>query len=90
MNNWRKLFRFSLLNMLAAFVPLGMLLWVLDAWLRQRMLNAAEAFLLSLMALSSMIGTMLGGGSGFMIGLIVGLALFVLGIPLLAILFPPT
>lgn len=86
MSDWKRLFRFSLLNILAAFVPLGALMWVLNAWLRLRTIKPAEGLLLSLMALSAMIGTILGGGKGMMAGLIVGFGLYVFAIPLLALL----
>jgi hypothetical protein len=39
------------------------------------------------MALSAMIGTILGGGKGMMAGLIVGFGLYVFAIPLLALLY---
>jgi hypothetical protein len=90
MSDWRKRFQFSMANLLGAMVPLGLLLWVVNAWLWRRTLNPAEALLLALLAISSAVGTLIGGGSGFLAGLFIGFALYVLTIPLFALLLLPT
>jgi hypothetical protein len=87
-NHWR--IQFSLAHLLGAVALLGMLMWIANEWLRRGRLNAPEALLLTLIAVSAAIGTLVGGGKGFLVGAIIGLALYVLLIPFVAILFPTT